>query len=237
MGKSSIEGISLAPEKLASHVRSAITWLGFDDSYVFGHSLGGTLALLMESSQPTFKSVYCYEPVVSTPDRAQQLRSQAATPPAANRLSQLSRKRRSHWPSSQEALASMSSRPPFSGFHPEALHAYATHGLEAAPGGGVQLVCAPSLEAGIFEIMAVPPTLNPALLTCPIAIAVGGGADPLHADLANMGVEVAASLPNAELIRITGVAHLAPMTHPELVAQSVKRWFDAQRAKEARSRL
>jgi len=92
--------------------------------FVFGHSLGGVLALRL-AMLGLADLVYCFEPVIFPPEldqESQVLGSQLA----------LRAQRRQQWFQSREdALAHFSAKPPFQSFDDAALKEYVDHGLEA----------------------------------------------------------------------------------------------------------
>jgi len=111
----------------ATDVLTVVDHLGLRQPFGFGHSCGGATVLLAEQARPgLFRSLYCFEPVVM-PDAAR------AVVAASNPLADGARRRRSSFPSAEEALANYASKPPYSDLDLECLRLYVHGGLEPVP--------------------------------------------------------------------------------------------------------
>ncbi|KAJ9507349.1 hypothetical protein QJQ45_006320 [Haematococcus lacustris] len=112
--------------------------LGLQGSYVFGHSMGGSIALGLQQRQPgLFRALYVFEPPSGTP------RSLAATQPepscsgafppppsAGSQLAASARRRRPRWPSLEQAAAQLRPKPPYSTWHPDCFQAFLQAGFK-----------------------------------------------------------------------------------------------------------
>ncbi|KAJ9507719.1 hypothetical protein QJQ45_019095 [Haematococcus lacustris] len=112
--------------------------LGLQGSYVFGHSMGGSIALGLQQRQPgLFRALYVFEPPSGTP------RSLAATQPepscsgaspqppsAGSQLAASARRRRTRWPSLEQAAAQLRPKPPYSTWHPDCFQAFLQAGFK-----------------------------------------------------------------------------------------------------------
>ena len=202
---------------LAEDVLAVVDGLALDRPYGFGHSSGGTAALMAEQARPgTFAAIYCFEPVIV-----------AADPPLgrddANALAARARRRRTSFASLDEAFLHYQSKAPFDSVAPEALRAYVEHGFEEAPDGGVRLKCRPEHEAVVYETATAHDAY--ARLTevrCPVAVACGAESEGCTPQRARCHVE---RLPLGHSEVLEGLGHLGPLERPDQVASSMVRFF------------
>ncbi|KAF5831823.1 Alpha/Beta hydrolase protein [Dunaliella salina] len=135
---------------IAEQVYQSIIALGLQGCFVFGHSMGGCLATLIEAAHPgTFAAIYAYEPPLYTPSGAQAEARRGASN-AGKVLGMLASKRRARFPSQQAALQSFASKPPFASWHPLSLEEYVRHGTRR-PGSSAACSTAPSRVAKGLE--------------------------------------------------------------------------------------
>lgn len=181
--------------------------LGLDQWRGIGHSLGGAVLLLAEQRRPgTFSDLCCYEPVVIPPT----LRTDGFGGRIS--MSDLARKRRSNFASRHEALENFASKPPMSGFDPEALDAYVTYGFVDAPEGGVTLACTREDEASVYDGAPTSrawehlPAVRP-------PVAVLGGRDPRD-PVSRVVEDVARRLPRGGVRRFERLTHFGPFEDP-----------------------
>ncbi len=199
-------------------VLAVVDGLGLSRPFGAGHSLGATALLLAEQARPgTFGGLYCFEPVVP-----------AADPPLGRDpdswLAAAARRRRDAFVSRDEAQLHFRSRPPFASVAPEALSAYLQHGLEEHPDGSVRLKCRPDDEAAVYEMATAHDCfVNLDRVHCPVAIAWGGHTERYRERAA---APIAARLAQPCFEMVPGVGHLGPLESPEMVAASVRAFFD-----------
>ncbi|MBV8463147.1 MAG: alpha/beta hydrolase, partial [Acidimicrobiales bacterium] len=134
----------------ADDVASTIDHLGLRRPRAFGHSCGGTAAVLAEEGRPgTFAALYGFEPVIlplGPSDRAVE----------DNPLTAGARRRRPSFPSREDALANFAAKGPFGQLDPAVLRLYVEEGLEIVPatdggdGRAVRLRCRREDEAEIY---------------------------------------------------------------------------------------
>jgi len=202
---------------LAADVLAVIDGLGLERPYGFGHSSGGTALLMAEQARPgTFSAVYCYEPVLV-----------AADPPLGRDddsvLAARARRRRTSFPSREDAHRHYASKPPLDGVVPEALRAYVDHGFEDAPDGGVRLKCLPEHEATIYEMATAHDAwARLSDVACPAAVAWGSESDGCAPEQARGHV---ARLALGHSLTLDGLGHLGPLERPDSVAASVMSFF------------
>ena len=214
--------VELDWEGLAADLLAVVDGLGLDRPYAFGHSSGGTVALLAEQARPgTFRAIYCFEPVIIPAD-----------PPLgrdeANWLAAAARRRRATFASRDEALRHYASKPPLDTLTPEARRAYVDHGfadVAEADGGGVRLKCRPEVEAVVYE-MATAHDAYARLpeVTCPVMVATGSRSEGFLTEQAGRH---ATRLPRGAGEVLDGVGHFGPLERPEVVAGAVRRFFAA----------
>ena len=111
-------------------------------------------------------------------------------------LIDLTRVRRNHWPSREEAARFFSNNKNYRDWHPEVLEAFLSHGLaEAVEGGtgeegagqgglrprGLQLACPPWLEADFYELEPGEMLFQWAeRCQCPVVLIMGADSEVVH---------------------------------------------------------
>jgi pimeloyl-ACP methyl ester carboxylesterase len=208
----------------AVDVLAAVDHLGLDRPAGFGHSCGGASLLLAEEARPgTFRSLFCFEPVVFDESRLGKYGVLATDNP----LSAGARRRRETFPSSEDAFVNFSSKPPFADLDPEALCCYVEAGFEPIPeaeggdGHAIRLRCRREDEAEVYvhgldhgAFGHLPE------IACPVGLACGADTDAfgptfLEADAGQLRRSTVEVLP--------GIGHFGPLQQPTLVADSVLR--------------
>ncbi len=118
-----------------------------------GHSFGGVLsALIVGSSKHDFDELCMLDPVLFMRHMIGVMAFSDALGIATsiNKLSEKAMKRRAEWPSREAVVTSLHERGMFSGWHLDALQAYADYAIKDEPDGSVSLMCPPRVEAQIF---------------------------------------------------------------------------------------
>jgi pimeloyl-ACP methyl ester carboxylesterase len=117
-----------------------------------GHSFGGVTTALMAAADPSlFQRLVLLDPVIYTSLVAasvallERTGLQGLLP-----LVRATRRRRTRWPSRDDAFARFRGRGVFADWQDDALRAYVEHGLRE-DGDGVTLKCPTSIEATIFS--------------------------------------------------------------------------------------
>jgi pimeloyl-ACP methyl ester carboxylesterase len=205
---------SFSWEGFAMDAVAAIDALGLHEPYGFGHSCGGAALLLAEEASPgTFASLYCYEPVVFPGDTPLQASLQN------NPLSAGALRRRSHFPTREDAYANFASKPPFDQLSDEALLAYVHHGFVEDPAGGIRLACAREDEAQVYAHgFSHDAFARLGMVACPVTLACGATTDAFGPELLSA---LAERLDRAEVKVLAGLGHFGPLQDPRLVAESV----------------
>jgi pimeloyl-ACP methyl ester carboxylesterase len=181
-----------------------------------GHSFGGTSLLGAEALAPgRFERLLLLDPVTPPP------RALASPERAAHVASMVeaAQRRRSEWPSREEARAWFAERSLFAGWRAEALDLYVLDGLRERPEGGVELKCPGAVEAAVFAQGE----------GVDLSGWVRGLAPPalwLRAERGNFPLayyqELAASMRSAR-VEEAPAGHLIPMERPDLVADAALR--------------
>ena len=178
-----------------------------------GHSKGAAALLLAEQRVPgTFARLWCYEPIVIPTD-------EPGDPQPDFPLAVVARRRRATWASSDEALESYASRPPFDALDPDALRAYVEHGLRRRDDGLVELTCRPDDEAEVYAMQFAHSTYRDlATVGCPTVVACGEDTNAIPPKLAAMIVD---RLPDARLEVMPGLGHFGPLQDPDAAVASI----------------
>jgi len=181
-------------------VLAAVEAISSEPIHVFGHSMGGAVAMQTEADHPgTFATGYLYEPIILNPG-ARELRTQ-------NPLADGARKRREVFSSKQEALWRFAGRSPLDRLGAGSLAAYVEHGFEELSDGTVRLKCRAEHEARTFEDSGSITTETVASVSIPVVVAAGGEPEsPLPA----LGPELTAVLPRARHVIYEHLDHFGP---------------------------
>jgi pimeloyl-ACP methyl ester carboxylesterase len=197
-------------QQLGDDVLAVVAHFGLTDVEAVGHSMGGAALLLAELARPaTFRHLFLYEPIVfpTGPD------------PAGNPLAEMTRRRRVHFDSVEDAVARYATKSTLGTLRADCLELYVRHGFRRDPDGGITLKATPEHEARHYEAGTTHPTWD--LLggvTCPVTVAVGGdGGYP-----AEVAPVVAERLPAGELLTFDSLGHFGPLEDPDLVTGDVQ---------------
>jgi pimeloyl-ACP methyl ester carboxylesterase len=196
---------------MADDLEAVIKELTSTPVAVFGHSMGGAAALLVEHRTPgTLASAYFYEPIIVPP---------GMPPPVDNPMSAAARKRRPTFPSRGHAMLRYASRPPLSILQAGALAAYVEHGFADEADGTVSLKCRPEWEAATFDATGKATVEIAAEVATPTVIAVGFDNGSWSPSL--FGPAIVEAMPNARLERHPNLGHFGPLQDPQTIAHAV----------------
>jgi pimeloyl-ACP methyl ester carboxylesterase len=184
----------------------------------FGHSMGGSSLLMAAHDDPSlFARLVLFEPIARPPEEPAVDASEWPIVIGARR-----RKRR--FPSFQAAYENFRRKPPLSDMTAESLRGYVEHGLRPDHEGGVELCCAPELEAAIFVIgprngvWGLLPEIDVPVLV------VSGAVEPDQPS--ELAAGIAERLPRGELVLLPHQGHLGPFSHPGEVAEVIAGFCD-----------
>ena len=198
---------------MADDLSAVIAELTSDPIGVFGHSMGGAVAVLVEHRAPgTLRSAYLYEPIIVPPGMG---------PPTDNPMSSAARRRRPSFPSRGDAMLRYASRPPLDVMQASALAAYVEHGFADEPDGTVRLKCRPEWEAATFDATGKATVEIAAEVRTPTVVAVGKDEGSWSPSM--FGPAIVDAMPNAHLDRHPRLGHFGPMQDPVAIADAILR--------------
>lgn len=197
---------------LATDVLAVVDALGLERPFGAGHSLGATLLLLAEEVRPaSYRSLYCYEPIVAP--------RHDPGPPRPNPMSERARRRRDVFPSREAAYRRLSRSSVLASFSDEALRAYVQHGFEDLEDGSVRLKCRPEHEARVYENgFSHRAFAQLGRIGCPVTLGCGERTDTVGPALLE---KHAARLRGASIDVVPRLGHLGPMEDPPAVAAAI----------------
>lgn len=179
-----------------------------------GHSMGGAALVMAALRQPElFTILILFEPIIFPPRPTEPMGD-------TNFLADGARKRRTSFPSFDEALANYSAKPPLNVFHPNALAAYVNYGFRQQQDGSVTLKCSPEHEARTYETGALHETWGE-LASMTIPTWVISGFD-LGQGPASIAPQVAAAIPGSHFKKFEKLGHLGPMQDPQHFATIIR---------------
>jgi pimeloyl-ACP methyl ester carboxylesterase len=213
-------GLGYGWQLFAADILAVVDGLGLADGdgalVGVGHSAGASALLLAEAGRPgSFSRIWAWEPIVAV--AGSSLRKQRSS-----ELAQRARRRRSHFPSVDEARAHLKGRGMFAEFCPDAFEAFLAGGLVPADEGGVKLACRAEDEARAYAAAAEPRSwARLEAVRCPVAVR-GGETSPAvpRAELE----AIAAQLPAGEPEVVPSLGHFGPFQGPTDVAANIAGW-------------
>jgi pimeloyl-ACP methyl ester carboxylesterase len=211
------EGVGYEWRGFRDDVLAVVDFLGLERPFGVGHSKGGAALLLAEEQRPgTFRSLYCFEPIVFPAVAREGMQG--------NPLAEGARRRREVFPSKDAAYENFAAKPPMSALHPDALRAYVDHGFAEQPDGSVLLKCRGASEAQVYEMSAEHNAFDHlAEVQIPVVVAYGTSPEGPPAAIAP---QVAERLPHGRLVEFDHVGHFGPLEDPDAVAASIREAFD-----------
>jgi pimeloyl-ACP methyl ester carboxylesterase len=181
--------------------------------HVFGHSLGGSAALLAALERPDDVLSLClFEPIILDPEDE----------PEIEEIAEQIERRRAVFASRAEIAEHFSSRGLFATFDQRALAGYVVGGFRAKPDGTFALSLAPEDEAAVFR-GSVTPGIWDGLDVLPeldleITVLYGSASTGSRAAGTARLVNVD---PRVRVIEVEGVGHFGPFEAPELIGKMV----------------
>lgn len=206
-------------QQLADFTQAEVDKAG-EPAFLVGHSLGGFLSLMTAARFPALAHgvVMLDSPVLggwraTTLGLIKSTQIVAAVSPGA-----ISRRRRTHWPHADAALAHFQSKKPFARWEPEVLQDYVRHGTEDQDGQRV-LAFSREVETAIYNHL--PHNLERLLrrhpLKCPVAF-VGGLQSK---EMKQVGMDMTEQLTKGRISMLDG-SHLFPMEKPLATAAAIE---------------
>jgi pimeloyl-ACP methyl ester carboxylesterase len=208
-------------------------------AYLVGHSLGGFLSLMCAARHPELGGralggvVLLDAPVIggwraAGLGLAKRARLVGSVAPAA-----ISRKRKQHWPSQDDALAHFSGKKMFSLWHEQCLRDYVAHGTQDVEGQRM-LSFDRDVETAIYNTL--PDNLELLLkqhpLKCPVTF-IGGNQSR---EIRRVGMAPTEKVTQGRIMMLDGT-HLFPMENPLASAAAVETALLNMHARDALPRL
>jgi pimeloyl-ACP methyl ester carboxylesterase len=195
----------------ADDVLAVVDHLGLEQVRAVGHSMGGAALVLAELARSTtMAALWLFEPIVFPA-------AEGGGVPGSNPMAATARRRKATFPSRAAARANYAAKSPLGSFRADALDAYVEHGFRDVP-GGVELKCAPEVEAAVFEMGGNHGAFaRLGEVACPVTVvASGDGAPPSWA-----APHIAAALPHGRSLTMEQLTHFGPMEDPDAVAAAI----------------
>ena len=188
--------------------------------FLVGHSLGGILSTMTAALHPGLaRGVLMLDSPLISGWRANAVGVAKRTQMVGNvSPGKVSKRRRKHWASDEEALAHFASKKAFALWEPKVLRDYITHGLQD-DGGQRALRFDREVETAIYNTMPhnLATLLRKHPLKCPAAF-VGGLAS---VEMQQVGMALTQRVTRGRISMLNGT-HLFPMEQPRLTAAAVE---------------
>jgi pimeloyl-ACP methyl ester carboxylesterase len=229
-------------EQLAQFTAAQVARAG-EPAWLVGHSLGGLLSVMLAAKRPDLaRGVLMIDSPIFGGWRAATLGALKATQIlGAVSPGKVSRRRRDHWASREEALAYFQSKKAFSRWDSRVLNDYIAHGLVDVSGKsqsneksvsiskgasksigkdiGVKLAFSRDIETAIYNTL--PDHLDRLFrrhpIKCPVAF-IGG---TRSVEMRQVGMEMVEKLVRGRISMLEG-SHLFPMEKPEATAAAIE---------------
>jgi pimeloyl-ACP methyl ester carboxylesterase len=202
---------------IAADVHAAARAITTEPIHVFGHSMGGAVALQAEAAYGgLFATAFLYEPIVTPP----------GIRPSTNPMAETARKRTEVFASKEAAFWRYGARSQLGGLMAAALAAYVDHGFETLPDGRVRLKCRGEWEARTFEATGGVTTESIAGVSIPVVVATG---DEPQSPLVALAPGIVDALEHARLLTYDLVGHFGPLQQPRRIARDIVELTSARR--------
>jgi pimeloyl-ACP methyl ester carboxylesterase len=199
-------------ELIETRLRSPVT--------IAGHSMGGTVALLVGGRRPDLVRGLCLiDPVILTPGAYAMMRAPGA-PIVAEwtfPIARGARRRRADFETREAMRQALTGRGFFRAFDDETLADYVADGA-IEDGGGVRLACTPSFEARTFAAQRNDPWKALERAPKPLVILRAEIGSTLPLALAR---RIGLLRPDARIATQDGATHALPMERPDRVRSAI----------------
>ncbi|HEV3226841.1 MAG TPA: alpha/beta hydrolase, partial [Acidimicrobiales bacterium] len=199
---------------MADDLETVVSELSDEPLAVFGHSMGGGVAMLVEQRRPgALRSAYLYEPII--------LPAIGGFLEGGDPMSENAARRRPSFPTKAAALMRYASRAPLNTLQAASLFAYVEHGFADGPDGAAWLKCRPAHEAATFAAGGKPTVDVVAKIETRTVIAVGASEGSWSP--AMFGPGIVDAMPNATLERYANLGHFGPLQDPTTIGTAILR--------------
>lgn len=207
-------------DTLARDIELALDKLGHKRLCLVGHSLGGSLALLLSARRPEMiERCVLIDPVVRKPELLDHDPLEPGVPTA-----DLALVRRASWPNASAARRFLAAKQPYASWNAEILDLFVHHGIKVMADGTARLSCPPLIEAEIYRQRASfdPWTCLPKI-HCPSLFIYG--TDPRPAVLATPP-QVTRAVSGCQLQYLRG-GHFVPCEDPVGVFEAIQAFLNS----------
>lgn len=202
-------------------LKAFIVAMRLEGTRAIGHSAGATVIGSVAGQRPDLVSCgVLIEPVVfedGVPGSGKERQ---------NYLYERTVKRKRWFESADAAFRNFEGKPPYDTWRRDMLRDYCEFGTRPAPDGGVELKCAPEVEAEYYarahEFAALPLILSS---RAPLLLMFGGRSDSVGAAIQD---KIAARLHNGRVINFPDAGHFPPMEQPEEVTRMAIDFFSGK---------
>ena len=199
-------------------------------SFLVGHSLGGYLSLLAASRRPDLaRGVLLLDSPILGGMVSQTMRFAKATG-LVERFSpgHISRRRREHWPSADDAYAHFAAKPAFARWAPGVLRDYIACGVQRddasiGENAGHRLVFRRDVETRIYNTL--PHHLTALLRRHPLRCLLAFIGGTHSTENRQVGLRTTRALTHGRMSFVEG-SHLFPFERPEETTAQVLRWLE-----------
>ncbi len=213
--------------ELAVDLVAGIEHHGLRDIVAVGHSFGAVASLVAANlRRPLFRALVLLDPVILPGEMMERdaAAKRAGWLPDGHLLAKQAMRRRSRFPSRQEAFDTWRSRRLFADWSDAALTQYVDGALRPDGSGGFTLAWSAAWEAYYYLSFKVDTWREVARLDPTLPILVVAGADS-NSFLPAARAEFEAAVPWAESRVIAGAGHLFPQADPESTLAVVGDWL------------
>ena len=211
---------------LASDVAEFLGQGSITGAIGIGHSMGAHTLLQVAADHPeAFARLVLFDPVILAPDAygpGEEVFSPANRHPTA--------RRKRDFASPEEMLERFATRDPYVLFDRRVFEAYCRHGLvPAASGAGLELACAPEVEASVYETSRSNAAIHDAAQAVDIPVLV---VRALHTNLFDFKSSptwpgLAGILPQGTDLHRPDMTHFHPFQDPEDAARIIRDFMEA----------
>jgi pimeloyl-ACP methyl ester carboxylesterase len=193
--------------------------LGGPPAVLAGHSMGGAVSILAAAERPAaVRGLALFDPVIAPRDLVIAARGLTEPSHADNPLAVGARRRRAHFPSRADAIASYTGRGAFKTWPAQALADYVEDGFKDRPDGEVELTCAPEWESSNFSAHLNDVWTALEGLRTPVSILRAEFGSTCN--LTSAETYLAAN-PDFRVETVAGATHFLPLERPDLVAATL----------------
>ncbi len=200
---------------LAQDLNKLLDSLAIAETFMVGHSMGGTIVTLAHYLKKRARKMILIEPIF-LPEIAYDTHISVKQHPLASK----SIKRKNNWKDTEEAFSYLKSKSLFKNWHPEMLEIYITQGMKEDHNASLTLTCPPQREAALFMGSQA---LNPWPLLSEIDIPVMIVEGEISGNKKYIDLKRAASLfSHSRYMEIKEAGHMIPMEKPQEIISLIQ---------------